>query len=489
MIFKTFFLEVIIVIDYLLFINGSFRASAQGDGMQVINPATEEPYATVACASVEDVAEAVAAAKRAQPAWAKRPAIERGQALRALAQSFREHTEDLAKALTFEQGKVLSLARGEVAAAANYLEFTAEWARRYEGEILQSDRPRENIFMFTMPVGVVAGILPWNYPLFLLVRKLAPALLTGNTIVIKPSEETPVNACIVGKLVQQVGIPRGVVNILAGGRDVGEALCSHPDVRMITFTGSVPTGKRIMAAAASHVARVSLELGGKAPSIVMDDADIALAVRCIRDSRMHNAGQVCNCAERVYVHRKRFDEFCTLLVQAVQQVRFGDPLDESMDYGPLINGTRRQAVAQLVQEAVHDGAELLTGGGYGPYPRGFYFEPTVLSNCTQDMRVVREETFGPVLPVVAFDDLDEALALANDTEYGLTSSVFTQNLDTAMRVSNELQFGETYINREHSEAIQALHSGWKQSGIGGADGKHGLAEFIQRRVVYIQQQS
>lgn len=477
------------MIDYLLFIDGAFRAPAQGGVMEVINPATEEPCATVACASGEDVEEAVAAAKRAQPDWAKLPAIERGKALRALASSFRQHTGELASILTSEQGKVRSLARAEVSAAADYLDFTAEWARRYEGEILQSDRPRENIFLFTMPVGVVAGILPWNYPLFLLVRKLAPALLTGNTIVIKPSEETPVNACVVGGLVQQVGIPSGVVNILPGGRDVGEALCRHPDVRLISFTGSVPTGMRIMAAAASHVARVSLELGGKAPCIVTGDADIALAVRSIRGSRIHNAGQVCNCAERVYVHRKRLDEFCTRLVEAMRQVRFGDPLDESMDYGPLINGARREVVARLVQEAVSDGAELLTGGGYGPYPRGYYFEPTVLSHCTQDMRVVREEAFGPVLPVVAFDNLDEALALANDTEYGLTSSIYTQNLDVAMRASNELQFGETYVNREHSEAIQAFHSGWKHSGIGGADGKYGLLEYTQRRVVYIQRQS
>lgn len=474
--------------DYQLYIDNSFRPSSQGHILEDINPATEQVFATVACASIEDVNDAVAAAKRAQPDWAKIPAIERGKALRALASAFRQHSEELASALTNEQGKVRSLARGEVSAAADYLDFTAEWARRYEGEILQSDRPRENIFMFTMPVGVVAGILPWNYPLFLLVRKLAPALLTGNTIVIKPSEETPVNACIVGKLAQEVGIPRGVVNILPGGREVGEAICQHPDVRLISFTGSGGTGKRIMAAASTHIARVSLELGGKAPCIVMDDADIALAVRNIRDSRIHNAGQVCNCAERVYVHRKRLDEFSARLVEAMRQVRFGDPLDESMDYGPLINGTRREAVARLVQEAVQDGAELLTGGGFGPYERGFYYEPTVLGQCTQEMRVVREEVFGPVLPIVVFDELDEALALANDTEYGLTSSIYTQNLDVALRASNELQFGETYLNRAHSEAIQAFHSGWKQSGIGGADGKYGLLEYTQRRVVYMQRQ-
>lgn len=475
--------------DYLLYIDDTFRPSSQQGVLEVINPATEKVFATVACATHGDVNEAVAAAKRAQPGWAKLPAIERGRALHALATSFRENAEELASILTSEQGKVRSLARSEVLAAADYLDFVAEWARRYEGEILQSDRPRENIFMFTMPLGVVAGILPWNYPLFLLVRKLAPALLTGNTTVIKPSKETPVNACVVGRLIHQIGLPKGVVNILPGERDSGEALCRHADVRLISVTGSVPTGIRIMEAAASHVARVSLELGGNAPCIVMDDADIALAVRSIRDSRVHNAGQVCNCSERVYVHRKRLDEFSTRLVEAMRQVQFGDPLDESMDYGPLISEKRRKEVAQLVQDAVRDGAELLTGGGYGPYSRGFYFEPTVLGHCSQNMRVVREEIFGPVLPIIAFDDLDEALALANDTEYGLTSSVFTQNLDVAMRASNELQFGETYVNREHSEAIQAFHSGWKHSGIGGADGKHGLLEYTQRRVVYIQRQS
>src|SRR3989442_4573867 len=364
--YRRGFLEVNTVIDNQLFIDGTFRTSAQSGILEVINPATEEPCAKVACASSEDVEEAVAAAKHAQPGWAKLPAIERGRALHALAQSFRQHAEELARILTCEQGKVLPLARSEVAAAAEYLDFTAEWARRIEGEILQSDRPRENILMFVMPLGVVAGILPWNYPLFLLVRKLAPALLTGNTIVIKPSEETPVNACEVGKLVQQVGLPDGVVNILPGGRDVGEALCRHPDVRLISLTGSVATGMRIMAAAASHMARVSLELGGKAPCIVMEDADIALAARCIRDSRIHNAGQVCNCAERVYVHRKRLDEFCTRLTEAMQQVRFGDPLDESMDYGPLINGTRREAVARLLEEGRHRGAHIL--------PRGFSWE-------------------------------------------------------------------------------------------------------------------
>ncbi|HEX6482318.1 MAG TPA: aldehyde dehydrogenase [Ktedonobacteraceae bacterium] len=474
--------------DYLMFIDNAFRASEENRVLEVINPATEEIFTEVDCASARDVDEAVMAAKRAQPGWVKLPAIERGNALHSLASAFRLHAEELADAITAEQGKVITLARAEVAAAASYLDFTAEWARRYEGEIIQSDRPNENIFMFTMPVGVVAGILPWNYPLFLLVRKLAPALLTGNTIVIKPSEETPVNACIVGKLIQEIGLPAGVVNIVPGGRDSGEMLCRHREVRLISFTGSIATGKKIMEAASSHVARVSLELGGKAPCIVMDDADIALAARCIRDSRVHNAGQVCNCSERVYVQRKRLDEFSGRLVEAMREVRFGEPRDESMEYGPLINDTRRQAVARSVQEAIRDGAELLTGGGYGPYSHGFFYEPTVLGNCTQDMRVVREETFGPVLPIIAFDDLDEALTLANDTEYGLTSSIYTQSLNTAMRACNELQYGETYINRGHSEAIQAFHSGWKQSGIGGADGKFGLLEYTQRRVVYIPRQ-
>ncbi|MCL6549183.1 MAG: aldehyde dehydrogenase, partial [Alicyclobacillus sp.] len=424
-------------------------------------------------------------AKRAFAGWERLPSVERAAYLRKLAQCIREHVDELTEIITAEQGKVLSLARGEVLAAAAYLDFTADMARLYTGEVVPSDRRDEHVLILRRPIGVVLGILPWNYPLFLLVRKLGPALLAGNTIVIKPSEETPVNTLFAARLIAEAGFPTGVVNVVPGGRETGRLLCANRDVGMITFTGSVATGAAIMREAAQHITKVSLELGGKAPSIVMRDAELDLAVQCVRDSRIHNAGQVCNCTERVYVQRPVYDEFLSRLADAMRAVRYGDPRDERNEIGPLVSKARQLAVKQVVDQAVADEAQIVTGGGFGIHERGYYFEPTVLTNVGQSMDVVQKEVFGPVLPVLPFDDFDEAMALANDTEYGLTSSIFTRDLKTAMQAARTLQFGETYINRAHSEAMQAFHGGWKRSGIGGADGIHGLEEYFNKQVVYI----
>jgi len=472
---------------YDCYIGGRFRPEVAAERFPVINPTTEEVIAEVPEADAAAVDEAVAAAAVAQEAWARLAPIERASYLRRLAARLREHVEPLAELLTAEQGKVLDLARAEVRATADYLDFTAEWARRIEGEVLPSDRRGENIFLLRLPIGVVAGILPWNYPLFLLGRKLAPALLAGNTVVLKTAEETPLNGFYVAELVDQVGFPPGVVNILSGhGPTTGRALAGHPGVGLVTFTGSVETGRAILRAAAENITKVSLELGGKAPAIVMDDADLALAAEKITVSRVHNSGQVCNCAERVLVHERVYEPFLARLTEAMRAVRFGDPRQPGMDMGPLVSRERQHAVKALVDQAVGEGAELRLGGGFGPYPKGYFFEPTILTGCRQDMAVVQREVFGPVLPVQTFRDLDEAIALANDSEYGLTSSIFTESLEVALRAMNELKFGETYVNREHSEAMQAFHSGWRHSGIGGADGRHGLEEFLQKRVVYIQ---
>jgi lactaldehyde dehydrogenase/glycolaldehyde dehydrogenase len=256
---------------------------------------------------------------------------------------------------------------------------------------------------------------------------------------------------------------------------------------MVSFTGSVETGSRIMTAAAANITKVNLELGGKAPAIVMADANLELAVRAVKDSRVINSGQVCNCAERIYVHRKIVDEFSDRLAQAMKQARFGDPLREAdLDYGPLINRAGLQKVETLVQGALKAGATVLTGGTRGDRDKGFWYEPTVLAGCTQDMEIVRREIFGPVAPIVTFDDLDQAIEFANDSEYGLTSSIYTTDLNVAMRACHEIRFGETYINREHFEAMQGFHAGWRKSGIGGADGKHGLYEYTQTHMVYLQ---
>jgi lactaldehyde dehydrogenase/glycolaldehyde dehydrogenase len=477
-----------LVRDYDNFVNGRFTSSKSKERITVVNPSDGQAICTVPDSTAGDVEDALAAAARAQPDWAKRPAIQRAQALRAIAAGIRQQVDSLARVITEEQGKILDLARVEVAFTADYFDYMAEWARRIEGEILESDRPRETIFLFRQPIGVIGGILPWNFPFFLIARKAAPALVTGNTIVIKPSEETPHNAVKFCELLAESDLPPGVINIVHGrGLGAGKALASSPRVGMVSFTGSVETGSAIMSAAAANITKVNLELGGKAPAIVMGDADLALAVRAIKASRVINSGQVCNCAERVYVQAAVADQFVAELAKAMQATRFGNPLvDSAVEYGPLINAAGYQKVDGLVRSAVAAGATAVTGGKRAPGEGGYYYEPTVLDRCQQDMEIVRREIFGPVIPVVRFDDLEEAIAFANDSDFGLTSSIYTRDLNVALRACQEIRFGETYINRENFEAMQGFHAGWRKSGIGGADGKHGLYEYTQTHVVYLQ---
>jgi lactaldehyde dehydrogenase / glycolaldehyde dehydrogenase len=452
----------------------------------VVNPATEEVIYEVPAATSEHVNIAVLAAERAQINWARLPAIQRARHLHEIADAIRRNKSLLANTITAEQGKILPLAEIEVDFSADYVDYMAEFARRYEGEIIQSDRSGENIFLFKAPIGVVAGILPWNFPFFLIVRKMAPALVTGNAIVIKPSGDTPVNACLFAKIVAETSLPKGVFNLVTGkGSVVGMSLAGHARVGMVSLTGSVEVGCAIMQAAAPNITKVSLELGGKAPAIVMPDADMDLAVKAIRDSRIINTGQVCNCAERVYVHESIAEEFTTRMTAAMGSTVSGDPFGPGVEMGPLVSQAQLESVEFAVEQAKRDGAQVRVGGHRDDRGRGYYYQPTVLAHCRQEMDIMRKEIFGPVLPISTFKDLDEALALANDCEFGLTSSIFTQNLDVAMRAANELKFGETYVNREHFEAMQGFHAGWRKSGIGGADGKHGLEEFLQTHVVYM----
>jgi lactaldehyde dehydrogenase/glycolaldehyde dehydrogenase len=474
--------------SYQNFINGRFTASSSSERITCFNPANGEAVCTVPDSTAGDVEAAIAAADTAQKNWSRQPAVQRGQALRQIASRIRENAESLARVITEEQGKVLGLARVEVSFTADYLDYMAEWARRIEGEIVESDRAGETILLFRQAIGVIGGILPWNFPFFLIARKVAPALVTGNTIVIKPSEETPHNAVKFCELLAQTDLPPGVINIVHGrGAVAGKSLASSSKIGMISFTGSVETGSAIMSAAASNITKVNLELGGKAPAIIMADAELDLAVNAVKNSRVINSGQVCNCAERIYVQAKIADQFVEKLTAAMKQTRFGDPLrDESVDYGPLINKAGYNKVERLVVGAVAGGASVLTGGKRATLEGGYYYEPTVLANCRQDMEIVHREIFGPVIPVVTFDDLDQAIAYANDCEFGLTSSIYTKDLNTALRACQEIRFGETYINRENFEAMQGFHAGWRKSGIGGADGKHGLYEFMQTHIVYLQ---
>lgn len=482
-----FFKKADVTADHQNFINGQFVSSASPT-VEVFNPATNALLGLVPDSSSETVSQAVQAAKDAQPAWERRPAIERAGYLRAIAEKLRANLEPLARIITEEQGKILPLARIEVSFTADYLDYMAEWARRLEGEVLASDRAGESIFLLRKPVGVVAGILPWNFPFFLIARKMAPALITGNTIVVKSSEETPLNAFAFAKIVAETGLPPGVFNLVSGtGAVTGVALSSHPDVGLISFTGSVETGVNIMQTAARNLTRVNLELGGKAPAIVLADADLDLAARAIYDSRVINTGQVCNCAERVYVQRAVADSFIDRITKLMKSTRFGDPLAaDHLQMGPLINRSALLKVAAMVKRARDDGAEVATGGQPVDLGTGYHYEPTVLINCRRDMEIMRKEIFGPVLPIQVVDSLEEAIQLANDSEYGLTSSIYTNDLNSAMRACRDLRFGETYVNRENFEAIQGFHAGRRKSGIGGADGKHGVYEYTETHVVYLQ---
>mgnify|MGYP001404144342 FL=1 len=470
-----------------MYIDGQFIENQSGKWIDVLNPSTEEVISRMPDGTVDDARAAIDAAEKAQPAWERLTSIERAQYLVQIASGIRKREKELTDIIVREGGKTQGLANVEVMFTADYLDYMAGWARRYEGEIIPSDRPNESIFVFKKPIGVTTGILPWNFPFFLIARKAAPALLTGNAIVVKPSQQTPENAYVFAQIVDEIGLPKGVFNLVNGrGSVIGHELAANPKVGMVSLTGSVEAGIQTMEAASANVTKVSLELGGKAPAIVMPDADLDLAVKSIIDSRVINTGQVCNCCERVYVHSDIKDVFLEKLLAGFKKVKVGDPSQiADLDMGPLIEKNALKSVEEKVAKAIQQGA-VLECGGKRIGTKGYFFEPTVLTNCTQKMDIIQEETFGPVLPIVEFTEVEDAIAWANDCEYGLTSSVYTQNLDMAFKLIRALKFGETYINRENFEAMQGFHAGWRKSGIGGADGKHGLEEYLQTHVVYLE---
>jgi len=471
-----------------MFINGKFVESLDRERKKVINPATEEEIATLPMATVDDVDEAVDAAYEAQKRWEKVPSNQRGKLLKKIAQKLREKKDIFSQILSNEVGKPIKEARDEVEFTAEYYDYFAEWARRIEGEIIPSDRQNENIYLFKSPIGVVAGIVPWNYPLFVMARKIAPALIAGDSVVIKPSSNTPINAYEMFKLFEEVELPKGIVNLVTGsGHTVGKALASNKKVSLISVTGSVETGIEVIKNSANNITKVSLELGGKAPAIVMDDAKLDDTVTWLKTSRLTNAGQLCNAAERIYVHEKIAEKFTSKMVSAMAQVKIGYPLNEDTEMGPLVSKDQLGKVSSLVGKGKEQGGIILLGGKRNPINgKGYYYLPTVVSNVAQDNILVKEEIFGPVMPIITFSSLDEAIEMANNSEYGLTSSIYTTNVDTAMKAINSLKFGETYVNREHFEAIQGFHAGWRKSGLGGDDGKHGLDEFLKTRVIYFQ---
>ena len=469
-----------------MYINGKFCESRSGKWIDVLNPSTEEVISRQPEGTIEDVNEALDAAKAAQKSWAKVPIIERAAYLRKLADGIRARREEFIDIIMREQGKTITWATVEVDVTAEYFDYMASFARHIEGEIIPSDRPNETILLTKKPIGVVAGILPWNFPFFLIARKAGAALIAGCTIVIKPSQLTPENCTTFAEVVDQSGLPAGVINIVTGkGSVIGNEMAGSPKIDIVSVTGSVSAGESIMAAASKNITKVSLELGGKAPAIVCKDADLEKAAQWIVDSRIGNNGQICNNAERVYVQKEVKAAFTKILVEKMKAVKVGDPCqDHSVDMGPLVEARALESVTAKVAHAIEQGAELLCGG-HRVGDKGYFYAATVLDNCRQDMDIIHEETFGPVIPLVEFDTVDQAIAYANDCEYGLASSVFTNDINIATKVARELEFGETYINREHFEAMQGFHAGVKKSGIGGADGKHGIEEYLVTHVTYL----
>ena len=469
-----------------MYINGKFCESRSGKWIDVLNPSTEEVISRQPEGTIEDVNEALDAAKAAQKSWAKVPIIERAAYLSKLADGIRARREEFIDIIMREQGKTLTWATVEVDVTAEYFDYMASFARHIEGEIIPSDRPNETILLTKKPIGVVAGILPWNFPFFLIARKAGAALIAGCTIVIKPSQLTPENCTTFAEVVDQSGLPAGVINIVTGkGSVIGNEMAGSPKIDIVSVTGSVSAGESIMAAASKNITKVSLELGGKAPAIVCKDADLEKAAQWIVDSRIGNNGQICNNAERVYVQKEVKAAFTKILVEKMKAVKVGDPCqDHSVDMGPLVEARALESVTAKVAHAIEQGAELLCGG-HRVGDKGYFYAATVLDNCRQDMDIIHEETFGPVIPLVEFDTVDQAIAYANDCEYGLASSVFTNDINIATKVARELEFGETYINREHFEAMQGFHAGVKKSGIGGADGKHGIEEYLVTHVTYL----
>lgn len=452
--------------------------------IDVLDPTDGSILASVPSSSPEQVEQALAAARDAQRAWARTPPMQRGALIRALADVIAEHRERLAELVCREVGKPLAQARGEVDFAESYLRYNAEWDRRLEGEILPGDVPGEQIHLLRVPVGVVVAICPWNFPLAVLCRKIGPALVTGNTVVIKPSEVSPLSTQELLRLAaERVDFPDGVINVVYGGRETGQALVDSPLTSLISFTGHRDTGKEVMVRASAHLTRVSLELGGKAPAIVWRDADLDRAVEAIVAARHTNAGQVCTSAERVLVHHDVLEPFTDRYVAAVEALRIGDPMGD-VDMGPLASAAQLAKTQAALQGAVAAGARVVGRGSVASDGGGYWHAPAVLRDVQPRMAIMVEETFGPITPIVGVGSLDEALAQANDSRYGLSAYLFSRDYPTIMRAVDELDSGEIYINRTLGESVHAHHTGYKESGIGGEDGKWGLLRYTQVKTAY-----
>ncbi len=473
------------------FINGEYVASKVSGTIEILSPSTGKKIGEIPKGCIEDAQYALESANVGQKKWAKLTARTRQNILRVFANKIRENKDILAPMLVAEQGKLLSVAQMEVDVTATFIDYACDHALTIEGDILPSDNEDEKIYIHKVPRGVVVGITAWNFPLALAGRKIGPALITGNSIVLKPTQETPLATTELGLLANEAGIPAGVLNVINGsGSVVGQALCESPITKMITMTGSTAAGKQIYKTSAEYMTPVMLELGGKAPMVVMADADLDEAVEGALWGRFANCGQVCTCVERLYVQESVYDAFMAKFIPAVKALRVGDPMNPDTQMGPKCNQREIDNIDHIVQQSIQQGASVATGGKVASvegFEGGCWYEPTLLVDVKQDNIAVHEETFGPVLPIVKVKDMDQAIKYCNDSIYGLSAYIFTQNFSDINKAINELEVGEVYINRGMGEQHQGFHNGWKQSGFGGEDGKFGLEQYLEKKTVYLKE--
>ncbi len=459
-----------------------------GDGYElaVENPATEETLASVRGPSPEQLEAAVAAASDAFKGWASTPAVERADLLHEIAVRLRDQTDELARVMTLEGGKPLVENSDEVGWTAAAFDYNAEMGRNFAGRVIPSIESTQLALVVKEPIGPWACIVPWNYPLLLLAWKVAPAIAAGNTVVAKPSELTPLSTLMLAECFEH--LPPGVLNILAGAGDVGAALVENDRIEGVAFTGSVESGKKVAAVCATRVARMNLEMGGKDPFIVCADVagDVGVAARGGAWAAYLNAGQVCTSAERFYVAREVYDDFVSEFVDYTSSLRVGDPLDASTDVGPMVSGPQRSKVEAQLSAAVGAGAEVLVGGDRAGHERGHFFAPAVVTGAPDSTQLLREETFGPVAPIVPVDSLDEAIRLANATRYGLGANVYTRDLETAVRCMREIRAGTVWINDPLTDNDAGPFGGMKQSGFGRELGQEGLEAFQDTKHVHIE---
>jgi len=471
--------------EYRQFIDGEWADASDGGTWDLIDPSTEATITTVPFGTRADATAAIDAAAVAFPAWSTATAYERAAVLRRASDLIRERLDALGEVTSRESGKPLLQGKGEWVAAADLLDWYGEEAKRSYGRTIPSRVPGKRMMVLHQPIGVVGTITAWNFPAYNVARSVAAALAAGCTVVSRPSEFTPMTCMDLAGVLQEAGLPAGVFNVVNGDPEgMGQAMLEHEALRKLHFTGSVRVGKLLMDGASTTVTRLSLELGGNAPVIVLPDADMAAVAAGAVVAKYRNAGQVCVSPQRFLIGGDRRDEFVERVVPLVEKLRVGPGTDPETEIGPMINARQRERLEALVSAAADQGATVATGGGRpAGHESGYFFEPTVVTDITPDFPVYREELFGPVMPVVDFGDLDEAIAMANDTPYGLAAYVWTNDLRSAMRAAERLEFGMVGVNEWFPQGTEAPFTGWKQSGIGSESGAEGFEEYVETKLI------